>query len=61
MKTYHFCVSYQNTHYFDGTVNTDADLIDEETYNKFKEWLGQGMKPPREGSEIILISLTVIG
>ena len=61
MKIYHVCVSYQNTHYFDGTVDSDADLSDEETYNKFKECIGQGMKPPRKGSEIILLSLTVIG
>lgn len=64
MRAYHFCVMHQpadlSLHYFDGTMKTDADLMDDENYNQLKELIAQGMEPPLKGSEITLLSLTVI-
>ena len=60
MKTYHYCVSYQNIYYSDGTLRSDIDSMDDGSYFKFKDALGELMTPKRKGKEIILLSLTVI-
>ena len=64
MKVYHFCMMHQNPdntlHYFDGTMKTDADLLIPEAYNALKDAIAKAAEPPREGKNIILLSLTVI-
>lgn len=62
MKTYHYCATYQNIHYIDGVFTSIVvDLSDKEAYDVLKDQIGDQMHPQREGHEIILLSLTVIG
>lgn len=60
-KLYHFCVMHPTGHYFDGTCSIDANLATGDGYDALKASIGKSMSPQREGKDIILLSLTVIG
>lgn len=63
MKTYHYCaLSSPNSscHYASGTFQFDGDINAPGNYMMLCEHVGKHMKPPRKGTDLVLLSLTVV-
>lgn len=64
-KLYAFCVKKVDIsgceHYFDGTLTSNVDLSFPKNYIDLKASIGRAMTPQREGNDLIVLSLTVIG
>ena len=63
MKTYHYCAlacDGGRQHYLSGTLTASADLMVAGAYVELCGRIGEMMKPPRAGTDLVLLSLTVI-
>ena len=61
-KKYQFCVyAPKFEHYSDGMMSSPSDFFTDDNYLKLKEDIGEAMVPKRKGTEIVILSLTVIG
>lgn len=63
MKTYHYCAVFHEDgkqHWSHGTLTFGGDLMAPGAYTRLCDWIGESMKPPRCGDQLLIHSLTVI-